>query len=428
MNGDLAKLVQMMQSGGLAEQLGNFSNNSNSATQNQANGNAGQVNIDPALFASFFANQGNTPPAQNPNLMNLFQSAVSGGQNPMGAMGALNNPNTMSALMRAMQNMNMPSGTQQTQWQSQYNRAKPNIMNQQPTSAESEPQVSNPFRQRQDQMFTPNVYGEVNGKDFPEDWEDTISKSGGSHFNSHHTPQNFKNNTPVDFAADGKNQQPAKTNTPPGAQGEKSGAASSGDNSAKEKKQPQGEAPSAQTPPQFDVNTLNGENLDEFTRLFENFLEKENIDTSPLPPNGNGQPFSSSQNGNPPHGEYTGGQNNENRTNSGGGSPFGNMDMGSLFSMLQNMGAGNNRQNTAGGGENTQNGKNSGGNNPFGNMDMGSMMGLLGAFGQGNQDDDKARLLLALKPFLSPGRIQKVDSALQFIQLFKILPMFGQMT
>ena len=62
---------------------------------------------------------------------------------------------------------------------------------------------------------------------------------------------------------------------------------------------------------------------------------------------------------------------------------------------------------------------------PFGGIDpgmLGSIMQVLPLL-QGAEDNDRTRLINALKPMLSHRRRQKADEAIQLMKLFEILPL-----
>lgn len=57
----------------------------------------------------------------------------------------------------------------------------------------------------------------------------------------------------------------------------------------------------------------------------------------------------------------------------------------------------------------------------IGAEDLGRMMGLLSRFRQTGQDD-RTRLLLALKPHLSEPRQEKINTAVKLLKLIELLP------
>ena len=66
-------------------------------------------------------------------------------------------------------------------------------------------------------------------------------------------------------------------------------------------------------------------------------------------------------------------------------------------------------------------------NSIFGDMDidpsqLGKIMSVMSRL-KSNRDDDRARLLLALKPHLSPPRREKVDTAVKLLKLIDLLPL-----
>ena len=54
-------------------------------------------------------------------------------------------------------------------------------------------------------------------------------------------------------------------------------------------------------------------------------------------------------------------------------------------------------------------------------FDIGKIMGLMSALSN-NQQDERSRLLLALKPHLSTPRQQKVDRAVKLLKLASLIP------
>ena len=59
-------------------------------------------------------------------------------------------------------------------------------------------------------------------------------------------------------------------------------------------------------------------------------------------------------------------------------------------------------------------------------VDMIALMKVASALQSMNQETDHTRLLLALKPYLSEERQQKVDSALRILRLLELLPMIKE--
>ncbi len=55
------------------------------------------------------------------------------------------------------------------------------------------------------------------------------------------------------------------------------------------------------------------------------------------------------------------------------------------------------------------------------NFDIGKIMGLMSALSN-NKQDERSRLLLALKPHLSEPRQQKVDRAVKLLKLASLIP------
>ena len=67
----------------------------------------------------------------------------------------------------------------------------------------------------------------------------------------------------------------------------------------------------------------------------------------------------------------------------------------------------------------------SGGAAAFSGDDLKRIMGILGRMGS-KQNDNRANLLLALKPHLSERRREKVDSALKLLKLIDALPLLKE--
>lgn len=62
---------------------------------------------------------------------------------------------------------------------------------------------------------------------------------------------------------------------------------------------------------------------------------------------------------------------------------------------------------------------------PFGGIDPGMLSGIMQVLPllQGAEDNDRTRLINALKPMLSHHRRKKADEAIQLMKLFEILPL-----
>ena len=75
--------------------------------------------------------------------------------------------------------------------------------------------------------------------------------------------------------------------------------------------------------------------------------------------------------------------------------------------------------------ENETEPENESGSSPFSGADIGRIMGILGSI-EHKKDDNRARLLLALKPHLTDKRRQKVDSALKLLKLIEALPLLKE--
>lgn len=64
---------------------------------------------------------------------------------------------------------------------------------------------------------------------------------------------------------------------------------------------------------------------------------------------------------------------------------------------------------------------------PVGDLDIGAVTRLMGMMKQGAGDDSRVRLLMALKPNLSPDRQAKVDSAIKILRLLELAPLLQSM-
>ncbi|MBR5923695.1 MAG: hypothetical protein IKZ59_07880 [Clostridia bacterium] len=80
-------------------------------------------------------------------------------------------------------------------------------------------------------------------------------------------------------------------------------------------------------------------------------------------------------------------------------------------------------------GENEQDGEKDNGYSeesaPLGGDDLNRIMGILGKIGSA-QNDNRANLLIALKPHLSERRREKVDSAVKLLKLIEALPLLKE--
>ena len=63
--------------------------------------------------------------------------------------------------------------------------------------------------------------------------------------------------------------------------------------------------------------------------------------------------------------------------------------------------------------------------NPFSSADIGRIMSILSKI-EGGTDDNRTRLLLALKPHLTDRRREKVDSAIKMLKLVEALPLLKE--
>ncbi len=77
------------------------------------------------------------------------------------------------------------------------------------------------------------------------------------------------------------------------------------------------------------------------------------------------------------------------------------------------------------GGKSTQSTADEGGYSLFDGVDIGKMMRVLETIGN-RENDNRTRLLLALKPNLSERRQAKVDSAVKLLKLIEALPLLKQ--
>ena len=65
------------------------------------------------------------------------------------------------------------------------------------------------------------------------------------------------------------------------------------------------------------------------------------------------------------------------------------------------------------------------GDNPINSADIGKIMSIIGSLETG-ANDNRAKLLLALKPHLTGKRQEKVDSAIKLLKLIEALPLLRQ--
>ena len=68
-----------------------------------------------------------------------------------------------------------------------------------------------------------------------------------------------------------------------------------------------------------------------------------------------------------------------------------------------------------------QSGAPEGGPGPLGGMDAGKIMAALGKFGS---EDDRVRLLKALRPFISEKRRENLDSVTKILRLTQVISLF----
>ena len=67
--------------------------------------------------------------------------------------------------------------------------------------------------------------------------------------------------------------------------------------------------------------------------------------------------------------------------------------------------------------------------NPFedmGEIDVGAIARVMGMMKQNRMDDSRIKLLIALKPNLSPERQGRVDSAVKILKLIEIAPLLKE--
>ena len=63
----------------------------------------------------------------------------------------------------------------------------------------------------------------------------------------------------------------------------------------------------------------------------------------------------------------------------------------------------------------------------FGDVDVGKLMGVIGKLKSKSGENDKTRLLLALKPHLSEERQGRVDTAVKILKLLDLAPMLKEL-
>lgn len=64
---------------------------------------------------------------------------------------------------------------------------------------------------------------------------------------------------------------------------------------------------------------------------------------------------------------------------------------------------------------------------PFGDIDMGKVLNVMGKLKSKSGENEKTRLLLALKPHLSEVRQKRVDSAVKILKLLELAPMLAEL-
>ncbi len=64
---------------------------------------------------------------------------------------------------------------------------------------------------------------------------------------------------------------------------------------------------------------------------------------------------------------------------------------------------------------------------PFPDLDIGKVMGVISRLKKGEKENDKTRLLLALKPHLAPERQRRVDTAVKILKLLDLAPMLKEL-
>lgn len=64
---------------------------------------------------------------------------------------------------------------------------------------------------------------------------------------------------------------------------------------------------------------------------------------------------------------------------------------------------------------------------PFGDLDIASVAKIVGMIKSKSGENEKTRLLLALKPHLSVDRQKRVDTAVKILKLLDLAPMLGEL-
>lgn len=64
---------------------------------------------------------------------------------------------------------------------------------------------------------------------------------------------------------------------------------------------------------------------------------------------------------------------------------------------------------------------------PFGDIDIGAITRIMAMMNKDTGNDSRVRLLMALKPNLSPERQAKVDSAIKILRLIELAPLLSDM-
>lgn len=64
---------------------------------------------------------------------------------------------------------------------------------------------------------------------------------------------------------------------------------------------------------------------------------------------------------------------------------------------------------------------------PFGDIDIASVARIMGKLKSKSGENEKTRLLLALKPHLSNERQKRVEKAVKILKLLELAPMLGEL-
>lgn len=245
--------------------------------------------FDPSHFLSLIKEKqpGSFSKEKSPqdNFTGFLKSALEGKQapNPLSALGGVEGLKTFTEFNDVMGNMKGPTRAKKAHWQQQYSELKDSLYaapEKTPPNQQKATVVKNPFRQKVlvgvEQKG--NAFGAVNGKDFPDDWDEHFTEED-TFFNDLDT---FQNNLQMSGGSSDDSDF-----TPPDITFEKSDTSFSDMNlptnqSSNELQDNQtGDPPSKKATPESVVGKLTDEDFSDptfkgLTQAFSAFLEGNN--------------------------------------------------------------------------------------------------------------------------------------------------------